>query len=201
MKLAVPLALCGLLKNGLHARLKIWQRLPEIIIWSIRINAELTLASDIQAHMLPCIFPPFPEHDEFDLYATMPPAKKVGGDFYDFYMLDEDHLAVVIADVSGKGVPAALFMVITKTLIKNQAQMGLEVNDVFTVVNQLLCEGNDAGIFVTAWMGILDVTSGKLTYANAGHPPSKAEGWQFHLSEVKTRTGTCGDGRNQISEE
>ena len=166
-----------------------------------RINAELTLASSIQAHMLPCIFPPFPEHDEFEIYATMTPAKEVGGDFYDFYMIDDKHLAVVIADVSGKGVPAALFMVIAKTLIKNQAQMGLEVSEVFTVVNQLLCEGNDAGIFVTAWMGILDVTSGKLTYANAGHPPSKAEGWQFHLSEVKTRTGTCGDGRNQISEE
>lgn len=154
-----------------------------------RINAELTLASDIQAHMLPCIFPPFPEHDEFDLYATMTPAKEVGGDFYDFYMLDEDHLAVVIADVSGKGVPAALFMVITKTLIKNQAQMGLEVNDVFTVVNQLLCEGNDAGLFVTAWMGILDVTSGKLTYANAGHNPPLLKQKDGSFIYLKSRPG------------
>lgn len=136
-----------------------------------RINMELNLAANIQAHMLPCIFPPFPEHEEIGLYATMTPAKQVGGDFYDFYMLDKSRLGVVIADVSGKGVPAALFMVIAKTLIKNQAQLGLAVNDVFTVVNQMLCEGNDAGLFVTAWMGILDLHDGKLVYANAGHNP------------------------------
>lgn len=136
-----------------------------------RINAELTLASDIQAHMLPCIYPAFPEHDEFDVYAIMTPAKEVGGDFYDFFMIDETHLAVVMADVSGKGVPAALFMVITKTLIKNQAQILMEPDEVFTSVNKLLCDGNDAGLFVTAWIGILDIKTGKLTYANAGHNP------------------------------
>lgn len=136
-----------------------------------RISSELEIATNIQAHMLPCIFPAFPDHDEFDILASMDPAKEVGGDFYDFYMIDETHLAVVIADVSGKGVPAALFMVIAKTLIKNYAQMGMEPRYVFTKVNQLLCEGNEAGLFVTAWMAVLDVESGKLTYVNAGHNP------------------------------
>ncbi len=136
-----------------------------------RINAELRLASDIQAHMLPCIFPPFPEHCEFELYAVMHPAKEVGGDFYDFFMIGEDKLALVIADVSGKGVPAALFMVIAKTLIKNHTQTGMTPAEVFTTVNRLLCDGNDAGLFVTAWMGILDINSGELTYVNAGHNP------------------------------
>ncbi len=136
-----------------------------------RINAELTLASDIQAHMLPCIFPPFPEHNEFDIYATMTPAKEVGGDFYDYYMLDNKKLALVVADVSGKGVPAALFMVITKVLIKNHVQLGLEPAQVFEKVNNLLCEGNDADLFVTAWLGVMDLESGMLTYVNAGHNP------------------------------
>lgn len=136
-----------------------------------RINTELTLASDIQAHMLPCIFPPFPEHSEFDIYATMTPAKEVGGDFYDYYMLDNKKIVLVVADVSGKGVPAALFMVITKVLIKNYVQLGMEPSRVFETVNDLLCEGNDADLFVTAWMGMLDLESGVLTYVNAGHNP------------------------------
>ena len=154
-----------------------------------RINAELTLASSIQAHMLPSIIPPFPDHDEIEIYATMTPAKEVGGDFYDFYMIDDKHLAVVIADVSGKGVPAALFMVIAKTLIKNQAQMGLEVSEVFTVVNQLLCEGNDAGLFVTAWMGILDLASGLLTFANAGHNPPLLKQKDGSFTYLRSRPG------------
>ena len=147
------------------------ENLQNIMVEKERINAELKLASDIQAHMLPCIFPPFPEHREFELYAVMHPAKEVGGDFYDFFMIGEDRLALVVADVSGKGVPAALFMVITKTLIKNHAQMGTAPSEVFTTVNKLLCDGNDAGLFVTAWMGILDINSGELTYVNAGHNP------------------------------
>ncbi|MCQ2545522.1 MAG: SpoIIE family protein phosphatase, partial [Clostridia bacterium] len=136
-----------------------------------RISGELQVATNIQAQMLPCIFPPFPEHDEFDIRASMNPAKEVGGDFYDLFMIDDQHLAVVVADVSGKGVPAALFMVITKTLIKNYTQMGMEPCHVFTKVNQMLCEGNEAGLFVTAWMGVLDLETGKLTYVNAGHNP------------------------------
>ena len=134
-----------------------------------RISTELNLASDIQSNMLPNIFPAFPERNDFDIYATMDPAKEVGGDFYDFFFVDDRHLALVIADVSGKGVPAAMFMVITKTLIKDHTQLGLSPSEVFTRVNNILCEGNDAGLFVTAWMGVLDLDTGILSYANAGH--------------------------------
>ena len=154
-----------------------------------RISGELEIATNIQAHMLPCIFPPFPDHDEFDIFATMTPAKEVGGDFYDFFMIDERRLAVVIADVSGKGVPAALFMVIAKTLIKNYAQMGMEPCHVFTKVNQLLCEGNEAGLFVTAWMGVLDVETGKLTYVNAGHNPPLIKLADGGFTYLKSRPG------------
>ncbi len=136
-----------------------------------RINAELSLASDIQAHMLPCIFPPFPEHKEFDIFATMTPAKEVGGDFYDYYMLDENRLALVVADVSGKGIPAALFMVITKSLIKNHVQSGLDPAEAFGKVNNLLCEGNDADLFVSSWLGVIDLKTGVLNYVSAGHNP------------------------------
>lgn len=134
-----------------------------------RIGAELNVATQIQADMLPRIFPPYPEKDQFDLYATMDPAKEVGGDFYDFFLVDDDHLAVVIGDVSGKGVPAALFMVISKTLIKNYATMQLPVDEIFYRVNNDLCEGNEAGLFTTAWIGIYDINTGKLEFADAGH--------------------------------
>jgi len=134
-----------------------------------RIGAELDVAKKIQASMLPSIFPPFPDRREFDLYATMQPAKEVGGDFYDFFLLDKNTLAVVVADVSGKGVPAALFMVIAKTLIKNNAQLGKSPKEVFETVNNILCENNDAGMFVTAFMGYLHIPSGKFTFVNAGH--------------------------------
>lgn len=154
-----------------------------------RIKAELNLASSIQGNMLPCIFPPFPEHSEFDLYAIMDPAKEVGGDFYDFYMIGEDKLAVIVADVSGKGVPAALFMVITKTLLKNHTQMGMEPNKVFETVNRLLCDGNDAGLFVTAWMGVLELSSGTMTYVNAGHNPPLLKRANGQFEYLRDRTG------------
>lgn len=154
-----------------------------------RINAELNLASDIQAHMLPCIFPPFPDHDEFDIFALMDPAKEVGGDFYDFFMVDNTHLAVIVADVSGKGVPAALFMVITKTLIKNYAQSKLSPSEVFTTVNRILCDGNDAGLFVTAWLGIFDCESGRLVYVNAGHNPPLLKTGNGEFEYLKSRPG------------
>lgn len=136
-----------------------------------RVGAELNVAAQIQADMLPRVFPPFPDRKDFDIYASMKPAKGVGGDFYDFYLVDDNHLAVVIADVSGKGVPAALFMVIVKTLIKNHAQFGSEPADIFTIVNNQLCEGNEAGLFVTAWLGILTLSTGELKFVNAGHNP------------------------------
>jgi len=153
-----------------------------------RIGAELNIAKQIQASMLPCIFPPFPERSDIDIYALMLPAKEVGGDFYDFFLINENTLAVVIADVSGKGVPAALFMVIAKTLIKNNAQYGKSPKEVFEIVNNLLCENNDAGMFVTAFMGYLDLAGGKFTFVNAGHnPPLLRQNGQW--SFLKTESG------------
>ena len=148
-----------------------------------RIGAELNVATQIQADMLPRIFPPFPDRSEFDIYATMQPAKEVGGDFYDFFMLDEDHLGLVMADVSGKGVPAALFMVIAKTLIKNRAQMGGSPAEVLAYVNEQLCEGNDAELFVTVWFAILELSTGKGIAANAGHehPVLRRSGGDYEL--------------------
>ena len=134
-----------------------------------RIGAELNVATQIQADMLPRIFPPFPERHEFELYATMDPAKEVGGDFYDFFLVDDDHIALVMADVSGKGVPAALFMVIAKTLIKNRAQMGDSPAEALKNVNETLCEGNEAELFVTVWLAIIEISTGKGIAANAGH--------------------------------
>lgn len=134
-----------------------------------RISTELDVATRIQADMLPCIFPAFPDRPEFDIYASMNPAKEVGGDFYDFFMVDETHLALVIADVSGKGVPAALFMVIGKTLIKDHTKPNVDLGDVFSEVNDLLCESNNEGLFITAFEGILDLVTGEFRFVNAGH--------------------------------
>ena len=152
-----------------------------------RIGAELDVARHIQASMLPCIFPAFPERHEFDIYASMTPAKEVGGDFYDFFLVDDDHLAMVMADVSGKGVPAALFMMISKTLIKSAAQSGLSPKAVLEKVNNQLCENNDAEMFVTVWLGILEISTGKMKCANAGHeyPAIMRRGDDFQLFKDK----------------
>jgi len=136
-----------------------------------RIGAELDVAAHIQASMLPNRFPAFPERDEFTVFASMTPAKEVGGDFYDFFLLDERHLAVVIADVSGKGVPASLFMVIGKTLMKDHTQMGKELGAVFSDVNSLLFAANGEHLFITAFEGVLDLADGTFRYVNAGHEP------------------------------
>lgn len=145
------------------------ENLTKVTAEKERIGAELHVATQIQADMLPRIFPAFPERKEFDIFATMNPAKEVGGDFYDFFLTDENHLALVVADVSGKGIPAALFMVISKTLIKNQAQMGDQPHKILEAVNNQLCENNEAEMFVTVWLGILELSTGKLTAVNAGH--------------------------------
>ena len=152
-----------------------------------RISAELDVAKNIQASMLPSIFPAFPERDEIDIYATMTPAKEVGGDFYDFFFVDDDRLAIVMADVSGKGVPAALFMVIAKTLIKNSVLIGLSPKQVLEKVNNQLCENNEAEMFVTVWLGIYEISSGKLLAANAGHeyPVIKRAGSNFEILKDK----------------
>ena len=148
-----------------------------------RIGAELSIASQIQADMLPRTFPPFPERHDLDIYATMRPAKEVGGDFYDFFLIDDDHLCLVIADVSGKGVPAALFMANAKTLIKNQAMMGCGPAEILRHVNAQLCEGNEAELFVTVWLAIVELSTGKGLAANAGHehPALRRADGQYEL--------------------
>ena len=134
-----------------------------------RISTELHMANQIQESMLPSIFPAFPERKEFDIYATMDPAREVGGDFYDFFLIDEDHLCMVIADVSGKGVPAALFMMISKIIIQSCAMLGRSAGEILTKTNEALCSNNRMQMFVTVWLGILEISTGKLTAANAGH--------------------------------
>lgn len=136
-----------------------------------KVHSELMIANRIQKSMLPCIFPAFPERNDFDIYAVMDPAKEVGGDFYDFFFVDENKLALVIADVSDKGISAALFMVVAKILIKNQLQNGDSPAEVLKIVNNRLCENNEVGMFVTCFLGIFDIKSGQFTYANAGHNP------------------------------
>jgi serine phosphatase RsbU (regulator of sigma subunit) len=131
-----------------------------------RIDAELKTARDIQRSALPNVFP---DREEVDLYALMNPAKEVGGDFYDFYFLDRNRLMFLVADVSGKGIPGSLFMMRAKTLLKTFAENRMKVNDNFRNANVQLCEGNDAGMFVTAWMGNLNLETGVLHYVNAGH--------------------------------
>ena len=152
-----------------------------------RIGAELNVATQIQADMLPRIFPLFSNNREFGLFATMDPAKEVGGDFYDFFLVDKDHIALVVADVSGKGVPAALFMVIAKTLIKNRTIMGGGPAEVLKEVNDQLCEGNDAELFVTVWLAIIDLNTGKGIAANAGHehPALRRKDGKFELIEYR----------------
>lgn len=165
--------------------------LTKVTMEKEHIATELSVATNIQESMLPHIFPPFPEHSDFDIYATMQAAKEVGGDFYDFYMLDEQHVMVTIADVSGKGVPAALFMVIAKTILKNSA-MNMEGMDnlpeVVNATNNQLCQNNEAMMFVTCFTGILDLTTGRFAFVNAGHNPPliyRAKEKQYEYLEVK----------------
>ncbi len=134
-----------------------------------RIETELSLATKIQADMLPNVFPAFPDRCDFDIYASMTPAKEVGGDFYDFFLVDDDHLALVMADVSGKGVPAALFMMMAMIMIRNQALSGKSPEDVLVSVNDQICRNNREQLFVTVWLGILELSTGKLIASNAGH--------------------------------
>lgn len=136
-----------------------------------RIDAELKFAKSIQYSVLPQVFPPYPDRTEFDIYATMHTAKEVGGDFYDFFLVDHDHLVFLIADVSGKGIPAAMFMMEAKTQLKNLAESGMEPSAVFTEANHRLCANNEKGMFVTAFFGELEISTGKLICVNAGHNP------------------------------
>lgn len=134
-----------------------------------RIGAELDIAKTIQENSIPNIFPAFPERNDFDIFASMTPAKEVGGDFYNFFLVDDDHLALVIADVSGKGVPAALFMMVTNIIISDRTHMGGTPAEILTFTNKNICEHNKADMFVTVWLGILELSTGKMLAANAGH--------------------------------
>ncbi len=140
-----------------------------------RIKTELNLATRIQADMLPHVFPPFPDRHEFGLFADMDPAKEVGGDFYDFFLIDDDHLCLVMADVSGKGIPAALFMMASKILLQNNAMLGKTPAEILADVNNSVCANNREQMFVTVWLGILEISTGKLTAANAGHEYPRAD--------------------------
>ncbi len=152
-----------------------------------RIGTELALATRIQADMLPSIFPAFPDHNEFDLFASMDPAKEVGGDFYDFFLVDDDHLCVFIADVSGKGVPAALFMMASMIILANNAMLGKTPAQILQDTNGAICANNREEMFVTVWLGILEISTGKLTAANAGHefPVIKKPDGSFELLKDK----------------
>ena len=151
-----------------------------------RIGTELHMANQIQESMLPSIFPAFPERREFDIYAVMDPAREVGGDFYDFFLIDKDHLCMVIADVSGKGIPAALFMMISKIIIQSCAMLGRDAGEILTKTNEALCSNNRMEMFVTVWIGILEISTGKLTAANAGHEyPAIKTGDRFELLKDK----------------
>lgn len=175
-----------------------------------RIETELDLATKIQVSMLPCLFPAFPDHENLDLRAYYHPAKEVGGDFYDYFIIDKSHIGVVIADVSGKGVGAALFMAISKTVLKNQLQLGLSPEEAIKNANKQLCENNESGLFVTCWAGVYDIDTGVLTFVNAGHNPpvlirkgqkpefikqrsgfvlAGFEGFQYKQEELKLESG------------
>ncbi len=167
-----------------------------------RISTELNLATRIQLAMLPGVFPPYPDRREFDIYAMMHPAREVGGDFYDFFLIDDDHLCLIMADVSGKGIPAALFMMISMTILKSCAMLGRSAGEILSKANEAICTNNPEGMFFTAWIGILEISTGRLTTANAGHeyPAFRMPDGRFEL--IKKKHGcVIGGFEDEIYEE
>ena len=154
-----------------------------------RIGAELSFASTIQENALPNVFPPYPDRTEFDIYATMTPAKEVGGDFYNFFLIDDDHLALMIGDVSGKGVPAALFMMVSNIITSSRASLGGTPADTLAYVNTKICDNNRSDMFVTLWVGILEISTGKVIAANAGHEDAAVYRKDGSFELFKTRHG------------
>lgn len=174
---------------------KLINRQKEMTEHTVRVDTELKLASTLQMDMVPNKFPAFPERDEFDLFASMTPAKEVGGDFYDFFLIDDDHLYIVIADVSGKGIPAAMFMMLAKGVLANQIIKSRSPAQALADANEELCRNNTNSLFVTVWLGILTISTGKLVAANAGHefPVIKDPGGSFEY--LKDKHGLVLGGR------
>ena len=181
----------GMLTNAFNKMMldvkKYAKHIEQITIEKEQVTAELSVATQIQKSLIPHIFPAFPELKEMDIYAMMHPAQKVGGDFYDFFLLDSSHLAFVIADVSGKGVPAALFMVITKTLIKNEFNSNNSPKVILENVNSQIYKDNSSSMFITVFLGVLDLKTGEIEYSDAGHtkPIGKMQSRQFKEIEIK----------------
>ena len=178
--------------------LQYMQNLMQVTAERERIDTELSLATRIQSNMLPNMFPAFPERTEFDIHASMTPAKEVGGDFYDFFLIDDDHLGLVMADVSGKGVPAALFMMMAKILLYNYAIMGGTPHEVLERLNATICKNNDDSMFVTVWFGIYTVSTGKITAANAGHEYPIIKRGENGFEILKDRHGFVIGGMNGL---
>lgn len=178
------------------------RRLVKVTTEQERMNAELSIATEIQVGTLPHTFPAFPDRQEFDIYASMVPAKEVGGDFYDYFLIDEDHLALVIADVSGKGISAALFMISAKEAIQNQTQAGeLHTDEILARVNEHLCAQNKAEMFVTVWLGILEISTGRVLYANAGHEyPAIRRAGQYRADDNSDRADDNSDRTDDNSD-
>ena len=162
------------------------ENITEITREKERVSTELLMANRIQNSMIPNVFPPYPDRKEFDIFASMEPAREVGGDFYDFFMIDDDHLCMVMADVSGKGVPAALFMMISKVILQSCAMLGQSAAEILVKTNEAICSSNQVDMFVTVWLGILEISSGKIRAANAGHEyPALMRDGSFSLLKSK----------------
>ena len=173
--------------NISHKTVEYMDRVAQVTAEKERISTELSLATQIQAAMLPHIVPAFPDRADFDIIGSMDPAKEVGGDFYDYFLIDDDHLCMVIADVSGKGVPAALFMMASKIILQSVAMMGYSPAEILKRTNEAICSSNEAQMFVTVWLGILELSTGKMTCANAGHeyPALMSPGGAFEIFKDK----------------
>ena len=185
--LLVALALYFLIKTYINKRLEALEKKHHEQQEKERINKELNLTSRIQQNMLSHIFPPFPERKEFEIYASMTPAKVVGGDFYDFFMIDNDHLCLIMADVSGKGIPGALFMMMSKIILQSYAKSIYSPAEILKYANNTICANNPENMFVTVWLGILEISTGVLRAANAGHelPAVKYKDGKFELLQDK----------------
>ena len=180
-----------------HEKLVYLETVQRVTAEKERIGAELSLATEIQASMMPHIIPAFPDRKDFDIVGNMNPAKEVGGDFYDYFLVDDDHLCMVIADVSGKGVPAALFMMSCRIILRSAAMLGCAPAEILAMANQAICSDNEAEMFVTVWVGILELSTGRLTCSNAGHeyPVLKQPGGNYEL--YKDRHGFVIGGLDQ----